>query len=386
MCGDMGDGFGVDSVVPWAAYSLEDRRREFVRLAGRGEVSVSELCRRFEISRKTGYKWLGRAKENQPLSDRSRRPLSSPTRCPEEVEAQVLAVREAHPAWGGRKIRAWLLARNLPSPSASGVTEVLRRHGKLNGPGAGEKRDWVRFEREAPNELWQMDFKGHFALGDGARCHPLTLEDDHSRYSLLALACKDERSATVKEALEATFRLFGLPQAILCDNGGCWGSGEAGLNETTVWLYRLGVRTLHGRPRHPQTQGKLERFHQTLKLEALQGPPPKDMAAAKAKLEAFRRDYNFERPHESLGMKTPSERYTPSLRPFPERLAQPEYAGDVQVRKVQQGGIVHFKGKELKVPLCLIGLPVGLKPTLQEERFEILFCDLKIREIDLSPQ
>ena len=382
----MGDRHGVDSVVPWDALTLEDRRLEFAALAASKGVSVSELCRRFGISRKTGYKWLERHAAGEPLSDRSRKPLSSPKKAPEELEARVLKVRSEHPAWGGRKIRAVLLAQGLGSPSPSGITEILRRNGKLDGPGAGEKRDWERFEREAPNELWQMDFKGHFELADQSRCHPLTVLDDHSRYSLLTLACRNERAQTVKAALEGVFRVHGLPGEILCDNGGCWGGGETGLNEITVWLLRLGIQAKHGKPYHPQTQGKLERFHRTLKAEALQGPLPKDMAGCQKRLDRFRTDYNALRPHEELGMKPPSSRYKPSLRAFPERLPEPEYAPDCRIRKVQQGGIVHFQGWEIRVSQCLVGLPVGLRLAGQDGRYDVLFCAHKVAEVDLKAQ
>src|ERR1700761_9002060 len=180
--------------------SALERREEFVRLAVRAGANVSELCRRFGVSRSNGYKWLRRyeAQGRVGLEERSRRPGSSPGRTSPELEAKVLAVRAAHPAWGGRKIHRVLERERLEPPSPSTITEILRRVGVLTGPGAGEPRAFTRFEHPRPNDLWQMDFKGHFALAEG-RCHPLTVLDDHSRYALEIGACANEQAQTVRQ-------------------------------------------------------------------------------------------------------------------------------------------------------------------------------------------
>ncbi|MDR3537720.1 MAG: DDE-type integrase/transposase/recombinase [Acetobacteraceae bacterium] len=185
-----------------------------------------------------------------------------------------MAVRSQHPAWGGRKIRRVLQDQGLERPpSASTITQMIRRRGVLNGPGAGERRDWVRFEHAAPNDLWQMDFKGWFDL-DRGRCHPLTVLDDHSRYALEIGACGDEQGQTVRARLEAVFGRYGLPLRILSDNGPPWGSaGHGEHSRLSVWLTDLGIGVSHGRPYHPQTQGKDERFHRTLKAEGSTAGP-----------------------------------------------------------------------------------------------------------------
>ena len=210
----------------------------------------------------------------------------------------MLEVRAAHPAWGGRKIAAVLKREGAKAPSASTITEILRRAGALTGPGAGEARAWTRFEHPSPNDLWQMDFKGHFALEQG-RCHPLTVLDDHSRYALEIGACGNEQTATVQDRLTAVFRRYGLPWRILADNGPPWGTSGSPQRHTplTVWLLDLGVAVSHGRPFHPQTQGKDERFHRTLKAEVLDGRSFKRLATAQAAFDAWRQVYNAKRPH-----------------------------------------------------------------------------------------
>jgi len=306
--------------MPWKSVSIMESRREFVRLAERGGVSIAELCRRFAISRETGFSYLRRYRQfgEAGLANRSRRPNSSPRRSAEALEARVLTARDEHPCWGGRKLARRLRDQGFDDvPAPSTVTEILRRHGKLDPAEAVKHRPAQRFERAAPNELWQMDFKGHFAMDQG-RCHPLTLLDDHCRYSLGLFACGDETRETVQAHLTTVFRRYGMPQAMLSDNGSPWGgSGADGYTALEVWLMRRGVRLYHGRAYHPQTQGKEERFHRTLNIEALQGRRFANLPACQAALDSFRHTYNEERPHEALGLAVPASRYRASPISFP---------------------------------------------------------------------
>ena len=215
--------------MPWQEVSIVQQRREFVELAMQEGANRRELCRRFGIHPTTGYKWLGRFASERELADRSRRPHTSPSRTEAAVEGAVLSVRDAHPAWGARKIVRCLERERMAAPARSTVHEILQRHGRIVPPPGGPAAV-QRFEKPAPNLLWQMDFKGHVALGDGSRCHPLTVLDDHSRYDLCLQACADERGRTVQERLTLTFRRYGLPDAFFVDNGGPWGdsAGRAG--------------------------------------------------------------------------------------------------------------------------------------------------------------
>jgi transposase InsO family protein len=362
-------------------------RREFVELAIQPGSNVRQLCGRFQISRKTGYKWLKRYREAKEsgLRDRSRRPRQSPKRSAKEVEAKVLAIRDQHPAWGARKIRTRLeMLGSREVPADSTIHAILRRHQRVDPKESSKHLPFQRFEREAPNQLWQMDFKGHFALGNGQRCHPLGMVDDHSRFALCLQACRNQQGETVQQELTAVFRRYGLPEAMLMDNGSPWGSDQDHpYTPLTVWLLRLGVGVGHGRPWHPQTQGKQERFHRTLKAEVLAGPVFGDFSQVQARFDQWRQVYNHERPHQALDMAVPASRYQVSPRTFPEVLPAIEYGpGDV-VRKVQDQGKISFQNRAFRVGKAFRGYPVALRPTLQEGVFTVHFCAHQIAEIRL---
>lgn len=366
--------------MPWRAVSVKAQREEFVSLASQADANISELCRRYGISRKSGYKWL---KRPDALDDQSRRPLHSPRRTAPELEEQVLAVRQRHPAWGARKI-AHVLARDQGVELApSTVNAVLRRHGCIGVAASQAATPWQRFEHPHPNALWQMDFKGHFAT-DAARCHPLTVLDDHSRFNLVLEALGNEQRGSVQPVLQRAFERFGLPERINADNGPPWG-GQNGLSALAVWLIRLGVRLQHSRPAHPQTNGKDERFHRTLTAEVLAQRRFRDLAEVQRHFSRWRHVYNRQRPHEALGMQTPASRYAASPRAMPAVLPPIVYGPDDQVRKVQQGGWISLRGHDFRVGKALIGLPVALRPSAEfDGRFAVFFCHQLITTIDLT--
>lgn len=372
--------------MPWQEVSAVSLRAEFVALANQDRANVRALCRQFRISPPTAYKWLARFARDGPagLVDCSRRPHHSPTRTSAAVEANVIALRDAHPTWGGRKVSARLEQRGQEAPQPSTVTEILRRHGRLE---SAERvpHAWRRFERAVPNQLWQMDFKGHVALAQGhGRVHPLTVLDDHSRYAIGLEACADERGATIQARLRELFRRYGLPDQMLMDNGGAWGrTATQAYTPFSVWLLRLGIRVSHGRPYHPQTQGKDERFHRTLKAEVLQGPPFASLARAQQVFDAWRTSYNLERPHEACGLKPPISRYWTSQRPFPEVLPPIEYGVDDQVRRVQKHGVISFLGRHIQVGPPFRGQLVAVRPTSIDGVHEVYFVRQRLRQIDL---
>ena len=367
--------------------SVLSQKIEFVRLALCEGANVSALCRQFGIGRTLGYTLLARhgAEGGKGLEERSRRPLTSPRRSGADVEAAVLAIRAAHPAWGGRKIAKVLERRGLAAPAPSTVTDILRRNGVALGEFGGGAKPFIRFEHERPNDLWQMDFKGHVALRHEGRLHPLTVLDDHSRFSIAIAACADETAETVKTRLAAAFRSYGLPVRMAMDNGSPWGSGGGHpFTILTVWLIEAGIRVSHSRPRHPQTLGKDERFHRTLKAETLSGEPYESHACAQAALDLWRGVYNNERPHEALGMAVPGERYAPSPRPWPETVEPWLYQTNDIVRRVQQKGEVSFKGHIVKVPKAFCGKQIALRPTAKDGIYDAWFRHQKIRPIDLN--
>jgi transposase InsO family protein len=333
------------------------------------------------------------------LADRSRRPQRSPARTSAEIEELVLAVRDKHPAWGGRKIRRRLQDlghHGVPSPST--VTAVLHRQGRIDAAASVQHQPFEPFERAAPNELWQMDYKGHFATAAG-RCHPLTVVDDHSRYAVGLRACGDEREGTVQAELTTIFRRYGLPDRMLPDrmlpdrmlpdrmlpdNGAPWGSDAVHRHTwLTVWLLELGVAVSHGRPYHPQTQGKDERFHRTLTAELIGRRAFADLAQCQQRFDAWRVVYNTQRPHEALALATPAARDRPSGRGFPEKIEPFDYGPGAIVRRVDGDGWLSFRNRPLKVGRAFSYRRVALRPTDQDGCFDVLFCAQKVGALDL---
>lgn len=371
--------------MSWKECTCMSERAEFIAFARKAGSNVSELCRRFGISRQTGYKWLGRAGSGErDLRDRSRRPQSSPRRTVPEVESQVVAVRARWPFYGGRKIRRSLQGQGVERPpAASTITAILKRQGLL-APERRLKRDWQRFEQESPNALWQMDFKGHVPLSSG-RCYPLTVLDDHSRFNVCLAACANEQGGSVRQQLTAAFRLYGLPERILTDNGAPWGSSGVSLyTRFSAWLMCLGISVSHGRPYHPQTQGKEERFHRTLKLELLSRRAVwHSLPEMQLAFDAWRHEYNMERPHEALGLEPPVSRYQPSARVFPEVLPPIEYDTGLEVRRVKDNGSIKFRTRYFFVGKAFRGDPVGLRQ-IGEAVWDVYYCHQRIVRIDLK--
>jgi transposase InsO family protein len=374
--------------MPFHEVSMMDQKREFVILACSEGANIRQLCRRFGISPTIGYKWIARFQQggSAGLIERSRRPKNSPRRTPAAIEAKVLRVRErSNNVWGGRKIKRTLEDRGETDiPSASTITEILRRHNRLTEAGlAAHPGPWQRFERPSPNEMWQMDFKGHFAIHTG-RCHPLTTLDDYSRYNLILAACANEQGRTVRQHLQQAFRHYGLPLAMLMDGGPPWGDpGGDPLTGLSIWLMRLGIRVLHGRPYHPQTQGKEERFHRTLNAEVLSGHSFRDLDDCQRAFDEWRPRYNCERPHEALDMATPAQRYRPSPRSFPEDLPPIEYAPGDQVRKVDSDGYISFKNRSWRVSKALRGEFIALRQTCEDGVLTVHYCAHRIGALNL---
>jgi len=374
--------------MPWKVGTSMSIRREFVALARNPGANIRDLCRRFGVSAKTGYKWLDRYREFgvAGLADQSRRPLHSPGRTADAVESAVLAVREKHSTWGGRKIRRWMNDHpsGLVIPSMSTITAILRRHGKLDPIESVKHQPWQHFEAAAPNAMWQIDFKGHFMMTAG-RCHPLTILDDCTRFSTGVYACANEQRLTVQECLVQSFRQYGLPEVMLADNGAPWGSAVNRDRLTTLaaWMIRLGIRVSHSRPYHPQTKGKNERFNRTLNEEVITQRVFHDLQQCQSHFDQWRSMYNCERPHEALNLDVPASRYLPSAREYPEVLPPIEYDAQDIIRMVQPQGKIYYKNKAFIVGKGLYHQPVALRPTTADGVFDVFFCHQKITTIDV---
>ena len=375
--------------MPWKQVSAMDQREEFVRLALLEGANRRELCRRFGISAEAGYKWLRRfnAGEDGGFADRSRRPLTSPLRTASDVEQRILAVRAEHPAWGARKIKAVLERDGHGMPACSTVHQVLKRHGLILPEPSGEPAR-LRFEAEAPNDLWQMDFKGHSRLGDGSRLHPLTVIDDHSRYVPCLKALGGETGVEVKAALTRVFEVHGLPLRIFTDNGNPWGGSQGNRwTKFRVWLLKLGVEIIHSRPYHPQSRGKNERFHRSMDEEVMSLRPLATMADAQKAFDHWRQVYNHQRPHAALGLKVPASRYRPSPRAMPRKLAEPLYEEGTLTRKVSPTkGYISFKARHWKVPDAFYGERLAIRPLGKDGHYGVFFASHLITSINLTEQ
>jgi len=306
--------------MPWAERNRMALREELVHLVDRHKISMTELCQRFQISRKTGYKWVHRFRADGAagLADRSGRPHHVQVRVPAPTREFLVAERRAHPAWGARKLRQRAQMAGLRAvPACRTITALLKREGLLDPAATRAPHAWQRFDHEAPNDLWQMDFKGPLVTR-AAPCHALTILDDHSRFNMCLQTLPTQRREPVQATLVTVFRQYGLPNRLLTDNGSPWGhTGEQPYTVLTVWLLRVGVRISHRRPAHPQTMGKDERFHGSLTREVLQHAQWRDAAHVQQAFDRWRQVYNHDRPHEALELTVPASRYEPSLRLIP---------------------------------------------------------------------
>jgi len=375
--------------MAWKVKTKMSQRYEFVQLAKKENCNFSQLCKRFNISRPTGYKWLHRYQEKDlsTLKDHSKRPYHSPNKVKEETEELVLKLRQKHQSWGGRKLKRRLEDLGYTHiPSATTIGNILKRNGVITDDASQKATPYKRFEHPNPNDLWQMDFKGWFNM-DRQRCYPLTVLDDHSRYSIVLKACLYERTEVVQPALIESFRKYGLPRRMTMDNGAPWaGHDRNQLTALTAWLIRLGIKVSHSRPYHPQTQGKDERFHRTMKVELLNHHHYRDINEVSAAFRIWRDIYNTQRPHEALNMDTPISHYQPSPRDYSEVLPPIEYDHNDTVRKINHDGKLSVKGIVFTISRALEGQYVALRPTKKDGIIDIFYCHQKIKTLDLRGQ
>jgi transposase InsO family protein len=374
--------------MPWKAQTPMSQRQAFIERAMDDGVNMSQLCREFGISRKTGYKWLERYHQAgaDGLAEQSRRPHHSPNQTAPQLESLIVAARQQHPTWGARKLHAWLTQQgHLNLPVASTITAILQRHDLLNPDESLKHRPYQRFEREQANQLWQMDFKGEFDLATQQTCYPLTILDDHSRFALGLFACPNTAGITIKPHLISVFTTYGLPEAFLMDHGAPWGNGHAPYTQFSVWLMRLGIQVLHGRAYHPQTQGKIERFHRTLKSDLLQQHDWLDFGQCQQDFNQWRQLYNTQRPHEALDQQPPFTRFVNSPRPYPQHLPEIQYADGTLTRKVNAQGRISFQGRLCPVGGAFSGLSVAVHPNQRTDGlFDVYFARTRIAKLDFN--
>lgn len=388
------DNIGFKRAMPFKKTTVMEEKLEFVRLAVNGGIAFTKLCERFNISRPTGYKWLKNYRKEGPtgLYEESRRPQESPGAMAPSIVELIVKLKTQEPHWGAKKLHV-LLHRDYRDqleeiPSLSTINRILSRHQLTKIRKNKPLLKTGRFERLRPNELWQMDFKGHFALEDSKRCHPLTVTDDYSRFNILLLACANERGITVQLGLERAFKKYGLPDTILCDNGSPWGSSHLDyhrprrtITKLESWLIQLGVKMIHGRPYHPQTQGKCERFHKTLKQELLLYNCFKDYAHCQKEFDLWRDKYNLYRPHEGINFEVPAKRFQISPKAFPKSPQERIHGINDQLLKVSAKGYIHYQGKRYYAGEGLGGQIIALRNGNNLNKKDVYYCNKKVRSI-----
>jgi transposase InsO family protein len=379
-------------MMPWQDTSSEAEQIRFLQRWLAGRDTVTALCAEFGISRKTGHARIRRYQAHgwAGLGDRSRAPRHHPNQTDPAVARQVVQAKQAHPTWGPKKVVAWLRAQQpetpWPAPSTAGT--ILERAGLVE-PRQHRRRTppWSQpfAAADHPNDVWCLDFKGWFRTGDGTRVDPCTVVDAYSRYLLVCHGLAQPRSLPVRQVLERAFREYGLPWTIRSDNGPPFaGVGLGGLTTLGVWWVKLGILPERIVPGHPEQNGRLERFHRTLKAETA-SPPQATLRRQQRAFDAFRRGYNEDRPHEALGQQPPARRYRPSPRPYPRRVASPEYGPGTTVRRVRTNGEIKWRGRRLYVSEALRGEPIGLTP-VDDHSWLIQFGPLQLGLVDLALQ
>jgi transposase InsO family protein len=373
--------------LPWKVSHPMSERMDLVLRLEKGE-RMTEVCQELGISRKTGYKFWQRyqAQGARGLEDASRAPKRVARKTGAEVEQVLVDARKAHPSWGGRKLKA-MLERNMQTqlPSAGTIASVLKRHGlvakrrqrRRPAPFAGSLT-----MATAPNQVWAVDYKGQFRLGNGEYCYPLTASDLCSRYLLATEALDGTDEGSAREVFEEIFREYGLPEVIRSDNGVPFASqGLGGLTRLSVWWKRLGIKHQRTKPAHPQENGCHERMHRTLKAETTR-PARHNSLQQQERMDEFREEFNEERPHEALGMKRPTEVYRPSERRMPAQLAEVRYPLYDDVLEVGRGGHIRVpRGRSVFLAYSLAGQPVGVREQ-DDGRWLVAFMDLELGTFD----
>ena len=372
--------------MAWDERTVEQMREEFVRRVLAQERSKAALCREYGISRPTGDKWIERFQDGESMSDRSRAPKSVPGRIDSGMEAEIVRIRQLHPALGAVKLRKIMENAGYTNlPCARTFNNIFARHGLIESEASQAATPYQRFEKAIPNEMWQADFKGHFRMEDGYRCHPLNIIDDCSRFNLCIEALTNETFDAVKPVMERLFKEYGLPFSLLCDNGNPWGTTQSlGFSRFEVWLMELGILTLHGKPLHPQTQGKEERFNRSFTRECLKGKVFADKNHAQSCFDEYRAFYNEVRPHFALDLEVPSSRYKPSSRQMPQVIEDWEYSSEYQLCKVKDSGYFNYKGQGFFLSEAFAGKYIAVRESHLPGQITLVFRKFKIGRIDLD--
>lgn len=372
--------------MPWGrTVTKEMRRKEFVQRVLANEKSKSALCREYGISRPTGDKWLKRYLQGETMSDQSHTP-KKPHRTQETMEQYIVTMRQQYPAIGAVKLRRMLEDEGCTDlPCAKTFNNIFQRHGLITKEASLAATPYQRFQRNEPNEMWQGDYKGHFAMGNGQRCHPLNIIDDCTRFNLCTEPQLTETFEEIQPVMIRLFREFGLPASFLCDNGNPWGTVQStGFTRFEVWLMELGVLTLHGRIHHPQTQGKEESYNRSFTREFLKYVSIADLEDAGQKFAAYRQFYNQVRPHLALDLDVPAKHYHRSARQFPDRIEPWDYDDGCELRRVRENGYFSYDGQGYFLSEAFAGKEIAVRESHLPGQITLLFRQFRIGRIDVE--
>ena len=371
--------------MPWKEQRVEAMREDFVKRVLAHEKSKRALCQEYGISRPTGDKWIERYLSGESMKDLSRAPKTILGKIDNSIEDCIIAYRKKYPAMGATKIHRMLQEdgiKNIPCPRT--INNIFKRNGLITAEASQASTPHMRFEKEEPNQMWQADFLGHFAMNNGHRCHPLNVVDDCSRFNLCCAPLTGETFAEVRPHFERAFMEYGMPISILCDNGNPWGTAQStGFTNFEVWLMDLGILTLHARVRHPQTQGKVERYNGTMSRELLKLVRIEDEADAVEKFSLFREEYNTRRPHHALGLDTPAMHYRPRNREYTGKMEEWVYGEGCKLHKVKETGFITLKGQGYFLSEAFGNRHVAIRQVKEgSPLFDIFYRQFKIARLD----
>lgn len=372
--------------MPWEARSKAMLREEFVKEVLAKQGTKSELCRKYGISRPTGDKWVERYKNGESLEDRSKAPFKTANRISPDMEEKIINYRNTYPAIGAVKIRRMMEDEGYQNlPSASTFNNVFKRNGLIDKEDSQSSTPFKRFEKEEPNDMWQGDFKGHFAMKNGQRCHPLNIIDDCTRFNLCSDPLPNETLEGILPSMKRIFCEYGLPKVFLCDNGNPWGTVQStGFTKFEVWLMDLGILTIHGRIHHPQTQGKEERYNRTMTRELLKHTEFENFADAWMKCSEYRQFYNEKRPHYALSLKTPASQYTPSPRKYIDKIAPWEYGNEYRLVRVKSTGYFNYGGQGYFLSEAFGGKQIAVRESAKPDCITLIYRNFKIGRINVD--
>ena len=364
--------------MPWEDKTVEELRKEFVE-AAKACNNFSSLCREFGITRKTGYKWIERYDLNEGLSDKSKKPFLVANKTPPDIEELIISVRIENPGWGAKKIKTILERNGIAMPCVKTVNNILNRYGCITPEESAKHKPFIRYEKEHCNEMWQTDFKGEFLMADRKYCYPLNIFDDCSRF-LITTAPGLSTANVVIPAFKKAFYEYGMPESVLSDNGAQFAGFRQGFTQFEKWLMNHNILPIHGRFKHPQTQGKIERMHRTMKNELLKHTVIENIDDANIKLQIWRDKYNNIRPHEALRMRCPAEVYTPSNRTYNATVNPYEYSGQYHVIKVNSWGYMRFDKWQIYLSETMINEHIEFRPNPHGDSFIACYRNFKIAE------